>query len=80
MTEMFDETLVNMTSDGRFSDDTCRIEYSLRVKETVRCSECAHYEDETPYTGMCMLPDGDGDYARWMAEPDGFCSWGAKRE
>lgn len=45
----------------------------------VRCRNCMHYDPHPIDGGVCFLPDGDGDFARWEVEPDGFCAWG-KRE
>lgn len=46
-----------------------------QLGEIVRCRDCKHFED-----GVCYRPDGDGDYARWIVEPVGFCAWGEKME
>lgn len=43
----------------------------------VRCKDCKHYEKHGSFA-MCMLPDGDGDYACWIVAPDGFCAWGER--
>lgn len=51
--------------------------YNLKFDELVRCRDCKHYEKHGSFA-MCMLPDGDGDYACWIVEPDGFCAWGEK--
>lgn len=48
--------------------------------EIVRCRDCKHYDPHPTDGGVCFLPDGDGDFARWEVEPDGFCNWGERRE
>lgn len=45
----------------------------------VRCKDCVYYEKHGSFV-MCMLPDGDGGYACWIVEPDGFCAWGERSE
>ena len=40
----------------------------------VRCRECSYL-----HGGVCYLNDGNGDYARWEVEPDGFCAWAVRR-
>lgn len=47
-------------------------------EEIVRCRECAYYERENDDEGMCMFPDDNGDYARWMVDEDGFCYLGIR--
>ena len=46
----------------------------------VRCKDCKHYDRMNDDEGMCMVPDDDGDYARWMVDDVGFCAWGIRRE
>lgn len=50
-------------------------------EEIVRCRDCKHgYKaDLSGNWYECMKPDGNGDYARWDVEPDGFCAWGERR-
>lgn len=43
----------------------------------VRCRDCRWLDHHNLY--LCMLPDGDGGYACWVVEPDGFCAWGERR-
>ena len=50
---------------------------AITLPNVVRCRDCKHYEKHGSFA-MCMLPDGDGDYACWIVEPDGFCAWGEK--
>ena len=45
----------------------------------VRCRDCVHYDPHPTDDGVCFLPDGDGDFARWEVEPDGFCKWSERR-
>lgn len=52
---------------------------SLR-EEIVRRRDCKHYDPHLTEGGVCFLPDGDGDFARWEVEPDGYCAWGGKKE
>lgn len=47
-------------------------------EEIVRCRDCKHYDPHPTDSGVCFLPDGDGDFARWEVEPDGFCKWGER--
>lgn len=49
-------------------------------EEIVRCRDCKHYDPHPTDSGVCFLPDGDGDFARWEVEPDGFCKWGERRD
>lgn len=51
--------------------------YNLKFDELVLCRDCKHFDEET---SLCMVPDDDGDYARWMVDADGFCKWGERRE
>lgn len=48
--------------------------------EIVRCRDCKHYDRMNDDEGMCMTPDDDGDYARWMVDEDGFCYLGKRKE
>lgn len=45
--------------------------------KVVRCRDCRWLDHHNLY--LCMLPDGDGGYACWVVEPDGFCAWGERR-
>lgn len=49
-------------------------------EEVVRCRDCEHYDPHCTDDGVCFLPDGDGDFARWEVKPDGFCAWGDRRQ
>lgn len=51
---------------------------SLR-EEIVRCRDCKHYDRMNDDEGMCMVPDDDGDYARWMVDAVGYCHLGERR-
>lgn len=57
--------------------DTDEIEL-LTEHEIVRCKDCEYLEKHGSFV-MCMLPDGDGGYACWIVEPDGFCAWGERK-
>lgn len=46
--------------------------YSL-TGEIVRCRDCAKWATEKRFTGKCCGPNGDAD-------PDGFCSYGERKE
>ena len=50
----------------------------LYKEPIVRCRDCKWLDHRNLY--LCMLPDGDGEYACWVVEPDGFCAWGVKKE
>lgn len=54
--------------------DTTRIER----EEIVRCRDCEHFERMNQDEGMCMVPDDDGDYARWMVDDCGYCYLGIR--
>jgi len=56
-----------------------RLREERRREEIVRCRECMHYDPHCTDDGVCFLPDGDGDFARWEVKPDGFCAWGERR-
>lgn len=51
-----------------------------RREEIVRCRDCEHFNRMNDDEGMCMVPDGDGDYKRWMVDGDGFCYEGERRD
>jgi len=55
--------------------------YERELTEIVRCRDCKHAfkADLSGNWYECMKPDGNGDYARWDVEPDGFCKWGERR-
>ncbi|MBO7702015.1 MAG: hypothetical protein J6S36_03790 [Eggerthellaceae bacterium] len=46
--------------------------------EIIRCRDCKHYDRMNDDEGMCMVPDDNGDYARWMVDEDGFCYLGMR--
>lgn len=48
--------------------------------EIVRCRNCKHYDRMNDDEGMCMVPDDDGDYARWIVDDVGYCYLGERRE
>ena len=47
------------------------------LEEIVRCGDCKWYKR---IIGLCMRPYGNGGYACWEVEPDGYCAWGERRE
>lgn len=49
-------------------------------EEIVRCRDCKHYDPHPTDGGVCFLPDGDGDFAHWEVEPNGFCAWAERRD
>lgn len=49
------------------------------TEEIVRCRDCKHYDRMNDDEGMCMVPDDDGDYARWMVDAVGYCYLGERR-
>lgn len=53
-----------------------------KLSKIVRCRDCKHgYKaDLSGNWYECMKTDGNGDYARWDVEPDGFCAWGERLE
>lgn len=51
----------------------------LVMPVVVRCRDCKHYDPHLTEGGVCFLPDGDGDYARWEVEPDGYCAWACRK-
>ena len=53
-------------------------EITLARKEIVRCKSCKHYDSMNDDEGMCMVPDDDGDYARWMVDAVGYCYLGER--
>ena len=44
-------------------------------EEIIRCGDCKHW-----ICGKCMIPDGNGDYARRETNPYGFCYWAVRRD
>lgn len=55
--------------------------FGHRLREQiVRCRDCKHYDPHPTDDGVCFLPDGDGGFAYWEVEPDGFCAWSKRRE
>ena len=50
----------------------------VMLVEVVRCRDCRWLDHHNLY--LCMLPDGDGGYACWVVEPDGFCKWGERKD
>lgn len=47
--------------------------------ELVRCRCCKYYDPMNDDEGMCMVPDDDGDYKRWMVDAVGYCHEGVRR-
>ena len=62
--------------------DTSYYQQFSKCEEIVRCRNCKHgvKADLSGNLYECMKPDGNGDYARWYVEPDGFCSEGERKE
>lgn len=48
-------------------------------EDIVRCRDCEHFERMNSDEGWCTVPDGDGGYARWMVDDDGYCYLGIRR-
>lgn len=49
----------------------------------VRCGECVYYNYGKRFPDMkwcCRLKNADGEPARYLYPPDGFCCYGARRE
>ena len=49
----------------------------------VRCGECVYYNNGKRFPDMkwcCRLKKEDGEPARYMYPPDGFCCYGKRRE
>lgn len=44
---------------------------AITLPNVVRCKDCAHWATEARFTGMCVGK---------QLNPDGFCSWGVRRE
>ena len=44
--------------------------------KVIRCKDCKRFG----YLGddMCYLPNGDGGFAGWKVDPEGFCAWGER--
>lgn len=74
MSEYIGEYVVSLTAktftDLRFH----------RHEEIVRCRDCKHYDRMNDDEGTCMVPDDNGDYARWMVDDVGYCYLGERRE
>lgn len=49
-------------------------------EEIVRCRYCKYYDRMNDDEGMCMVPDDNGDYARWMVDDVGYCYLGERRD
>ena len=62
-----------------YTDGTALGRTLEKQEEIVRCCDCEHYDPHPTDGGVCFLPDGDGDFARWEVEPDGFCAWGERK-
>lgn len=75
------EYIIDVDIDkARFSDDGTKIQLVPTVlREIVRCRNCKHYDRMNDDEGMCMVPDDDGDYARWMVDDVGYCYLGERR-
>lgn len=64
----------------RFDWETVTLFGHHLVGEIVRCRDCEHYDPHPTDGGVCFLPDGDGGFAYWEVEPDGYCKWGERRQ
>lgn len=73
MSEYIGEYVVSLTAKT-FTDLR-----SHRHEQIVRCRDCKHYDHMNDDEGMCMVPDDDGDYARWMVDDVGYCYLGERR-
>ena len=78
------EYIIEIPDDCFPSYDTERTAYypderdsAMPITPLVRCRDCKHLDHRNLY--LCMLPDGDGGYACWVVEPDGFCAWGVRK-
>lgn len=51
-------------------------DWSVKLTKIVRCKDCKYFG----YLGddMCYLPNGDGGFAGWKVDPEGFCAWGER--
>lgn len=67
--------------EGRIISDGATEGEGVLIKrgEIVRCYDCVYFERMNGDEGMCMVPDDDGDYARWMVDDDGYCYLGIRR-
>ena len=50
-----------------------------KSEEIVRCRDCNYFERMNSDEGWCTVPDGDGGYAWWMVDDDGYCYLGIRR-
>lgn len=70
-------------SDKTETTDNLGVKHSVshfeKREEIVRCRDCKHYDRMNDNEGMCMVPDDDGDYARWIVDAVGYCYLGERR-
>ncbi len=73
-----DETYHNIDYHKTWDDAISVVKHlpCLDVVEVVRCQECAHCDDKTPYELWCL---GRG-WPNRMVPPDGYCDKGKRRE
>ena len=50
----------------------------VNSEPVVRCKDCKHFERMNSDEGWCTVPDGDGGYAWWMVDNDGYCYLGIR--
>lgn len=68
-------------SDEQIAENQRRHGKKLLVMPViVRCRDCEHYDPHPTDDGVCFLPDGNGGFAYWEVEPDGYCKWGERRQ
>lgn len=48
---------------------------SRQHEEIIRCKDCLYFKQTTEF-GICEQPE----FLPLYAEPDGFCSWGKRKE
>lgn len=68
------EYIVRMPSDMPYEIKAELNAWYVNSEPIVRCRDCKWLDHHN--LCLCMLPDGDGGYACWVVEPDGFCAWG----
>lgn len=74
------EYIVRMPSDMPYEIKSELNAWYVNSEPIVRCRDCKHYDPHPTDDGVCFLPDGNGGFAYWEVEPDGYCKWGERRE
>lgn len=76
--DLHTQIMYRMGSDDmkRRLDDWVKTLPTADVVPVIRCKECMHYVQETPYRGYCTDTHSFGRYWR----PDDFCSYGEREE